>query len=400
MAPDRDLRLKSAPAACVRVARSLLAGFALVLAIPALVTSGLAQAPAGDGAAASTLMQGLPDVERARLEYLFEAEALLARTWPWLPEVDTCLLLYAPEREWVVNCDDAPAGFVRIPGSFRGRAVHTRSGGRYRHAGRDLTTSELLALLPAAAHVDVPNERGSDLPAAHAWLLLGTLEGLRAHHPAFREASTDEWLSVALHELFHVRQLRAGHFAESLARINSRELTPERLDALFERERTYRAKVVREYRLLVAEAANPRPSAAGARRALASWQRSYRARRTALLAQPDGPTLAEADALFTYVEGLARYVESVFLIDPAQRPERAIPRDPRFHAFERFAAGVYSATNNRQLDRQYYYAIGFHLALLLDRVAPDWKRCVQAEPELLIGMCSRVLAAPANTPAC
>lgn len=389
MATDHETR-------CLWLARSLLAvTIALVIA-----TSARAQPLPGERVSPSAPGQALPGVERARLEYLFEAEARLARQWPWLPEVDTCLLLYAPEREWVVNCADAPAGFVRLPESFRGRAVYARSDGRYRHAGRELKTSELLALLPAAAHVDLPHARGSDLPPQHAWLLLGTLEGLRAHHPAFRAASTDEWLSVALHELFHVRQLHAAGFAQTLARINSRELAPEPLDALFERERAYRAKVVREYRLLVAEASSPEPSAAGARRALASWQRLYGARRAALLARRDGPALVEADSLFTYVEGLARYVESVFLIDPTQRPDRAIPQDPRFHAFERFAAGVYGSTNNRQLDRQYYYAIGFHLALLLDRAAPDWKRCVHAEPDLLIGLSARVLATPAGAPAC
>jgi hypothetical protein len=48
---------------------------------------------------------------------------------------------------------------------------------------------------------------------------------------------------------------------------------------------------------------------------------------------------------------------------------------------------------NRQLDAQYYYALGFHLALLLERVDPSWKRSVHDEPDWLVGTVVRLTRA-------
>jgi hypothetical protein len=306
---------------------------------------------------------------------------------------ETCVFLLAPDVQWVVNCAEAPAaGFSRLDESFRGRPVFMRQGGTFDAAGQDLSTQELLERMPAAAHVDEPGAQNSDLPARHPWLLLGSLEGLTQYHAAFKGSSTEEWLSVAMHEFFHTRQLRLASFASSLHLINTRQIDAKPLAALYADDARYRALVEREYDLLV-NAARASLDRARALQALRAWYALYRKRCANLAARPQGAKLVQSDRLFSYLEGVARYVESTFLIVPGQHPSIAIPGDARFHRFARWENRGYAAMPNRQLDTEYYYAIGFHLGLLLDRVDPSWKRDVHAHDDWLIGIVQRNVAA-------
>jgi hypothetical protein len=196
---------------------------------------------------------------------------------------------------------------------------------------------------------------------------------------------TEEWTSVALHELMHVWQLRSRAFADELHAIHAGTLTPDAIRALFVGDRRYRALVEGEYRLLVNAAARStdRPHA---RRALQQWRTRYAARRALLTARAGGEQLVRADRVFTQLEGVARYVESRFLIDLSLHPTLAPRGDPDFRGFARYAKGDYAAMQNRQLDAEYDYAIGFHLALLLDRIDPTWQDRIHRDPAALIDM--------------
>ncbi|HEX4353260.1 MAG TPA: hypothetical protein VHZ95_10105 [Polyangiales bacterium] len=327
--------------------------------------------------------------ERARLDYLFDAADLVARDWLVMGGASPCLFLLGENAQWGVNCDEAPGrDFVRLPDPFRGYPVFVRRGGQFDSGGQSLSTAELLSQMPAAAHVEASGSHTSDLPADHPWLLLGTLDGLIRNHPAFRASSTEEWLSVAIHEYLHTYQLRAPSFADELAQIDRHQLDPSSLRALYENDTAYRDAVKREYALLV-DAVRAPPSAAKAR--LRSWYALYRRRRASLAAREDGARLVHADSVFMYLEGVARYVESAFLVDRSQHPAHSIPGDDHFHDFENWAGGGYAQMPNRQLDPQYYYAIGFHLCLLLERIDRSWKRSVDRQPDRLVGTIERVL---------
>ncbi len=340
----------------------------------------------------------LPVLQRARLEYLFAAIDRIAQSWPQpAGAAELCLLLLAVDAQWSVNCPEAPsASFVRTEQTFRGQPVFARSGGHFDRDGRSLSTAELLHVMPAAAHVDEPGVRRSDLPAKYPWLLLGSLEGLTAHHPAFEAASTEEWISVALHEVMHTRQLRMPGFAADLSAINSKAVDPSALIALYNGDAEYRRAVEAEYTQLVAAAWNEQQSPAEAARVLADWLERYRKRSEGLASRPRGAQLLRADGLFMYVEGVARYVESRFLVDFAQHPKAALARDPKFRNYDRFAGRGYAGMPNKQLDQEYYYAIGFHVCVLLDRVDPSWKARVHATPAFLAGVTRAVLASSAE----
>jgi hypothetical protein len=238
--------------------------------------------------------------------------------------------------------------------------------------------------MSAAAHVDEPGAQRSDLAPGHAWLVLGSLEGLRAHHPAFEQCSTEEWISVALHEFAHTRQLTMPGFEDRLRAINSGSLAPSSLSKLFRSAPEYRRLVDAEYAQLIAAAwADPGPDAA--RSALAAWLARYDLRRAWLAKQANGAALVRSDTLFSYIEGAARFVESQFLVDASQHPAGVLTSDPLARGYERFAGRGYAGMPNKQMDSEYFYAIGFHLCVLLERIDPGWKSRVHADPESIFG---------------
>jgi hypothetical protein len=190
-------------------------------------------------------------------------------------------------------------------------------------------------------------------------------------------------VSVALHEMMHVWQLGTPAFASELQAIQGGTLVPDAIRALFVRDARYRAQVEREYALLVA-AASDASDETSARLALQRWRALYRKRIAGLARRPGGQQLVRADRVFTQLEGVARYVESRFLVEPKLRPNRPVRGDAAYRDFERYAKGGYAAMQNRQLDAEYDYAIGFHLALLLDRADPTWQDRVHADPSALI----------------
>lgn len=326
----------------------------------------------------------LPELERDRLAYLFEAAELVAQSWPQLSAAETCILLIAQTAQWVVNCKEAPRGFTRAAGEFRAQPIFAHAGGTFDVGGEARSTRQLLAQTPAAAHVFAPGRVGSALPAKYPWLLIGTLEALREFHPAFGPATTESWLSVAMHELVHIHQLRQPGFAPYVEKIDAHTLDPRALSAAYARDARFKAQVAREYQQLVA-AAERALSPAGAKQALHTWLRSYRQRSARLRALPRGEGLWHDERVFTYLEGVGRYVESDFLQNVAQHPRAGLERDPQFHGFEAFVGHGYAGSPNRQLDAEYHYAIGYHLCVLLDRVDPTWKSRVDAHPGWLIG---------------
>src|SRR6185312_13880048 len=105
----------------------------------------------------------------------------------------------------------------------------------------------------------------------------------------------------------------------------------------------------------------------------------------------DRPQLIADDALFSYIEGGARFVESQFLEDPSLHPPaHLLASDPRFHNYELFVGQGYAGSPNRQLDDHYFYAIGYHLCVLLDRSDPSWRSRVHDREHFLVDVVREV----------
>jgi hypothetical protein len=332
----------------------------------------------------------LPALQLARLDYTFQAAELVQRAWPAMRPAQTCVMLVEPTSQWVLNCNMAPRGFARNAQRFRDHPVYHHEGGTFDAGGQARSTAQLLAATPAAAQVP-SGVANKSLPGPDPWLVVGSLEALTAFHPSFTHATTEAWVSVLMHELVHTHQLRAPGSERFVAAIVRLERTPAALTAFYQRDARYRALVEQEYALLT-RAARAKPKASDARRALARWLTLYRRRSDALR---DRPQLLADDALFTYLEGVARFVESQFLEDPGLHPAQPLAGDPRYHNYEMFVGHGYAGSPNRQLDEHYFYAIGYHVCVLLERVDPSWRSRVHGHENFLIDLV-REVAEPAK----
>ena len=324
----------------------------------------------------------LAPLQRLRLTYTFQAAELVRRDWPLIEPAETCLLLVEPERQWVLNCKLAPQHFTKTSQSFRARPVYLHEGGSFESAGQMQSTAELLATTPAAAQIPV---RGMPqaLPGDNPWLVVGSLEALTRFHPAFPGATTEAWVSVVMHELVHTHQLRAPGAERILRAIVSGERTPHALTALYARDQPFRALISREYELLVRAAQRPEHDSRAAKKALTRWLGHYQRRVRSLQGEANAAQLIADDALFSYIEGVARYLESQFLEDPSLHPQLSLASDPRFDHYAQFLDRGYAGSPNRQLDEHYFYAIGYHLCVLLDRLDRSWRMRVHTRDEFL-----------------
>jgi hypothetical protein len=314
------------------------------------------------------------------------------RDWPLIQPAEICMLLVEPEMQWVVNCDLPPAHFVATTQTFRDRPIYVHTGGSFESAGRARSTAELLAVTPAAAQV--PSAGASQgLPGAKPWLVVGSLEALTKFHPAFEHATTEAWVSVVMHELVHTHQLRAPGAERVALEIVTGKRRPDALTSLFSSDPRFHALIEREYALLSRAAQAPASDKRAAKQALRRWLTYYQQRSASLHDHPNAEQLIADDALFSYIEGVARYVESQFLAEPSLHPQTALTSDPRFDHYAQFLGRGYAGSPNRQLDEHYFYAIGYHLCVLLDRLDGSWRTRVHSQDNFLYDLVRDVAAA-------
>jgi hypothetical protein len=351
-------------------------------------------AVASQGTATSETAVDLPSVERARLEYALDSAKLIGQDWPWLRTDATCVLLIAPTVQWVANCATPPGSFKQVGAPLLGKPVYANASDTLTMGGQLIPTAAYIAAMPATADVPLASD-STDLAQHTPWIIASSLEGLIGSHPAFgKDTSTEEWLSVFLHEFFHTRQLLAPAFRATLVELKSGKIDPGALEKLFKGDGSYRALLEREHETLSAAAARDAAlTPEGARAALREWSSMYKERRDQL-EKLGGAALVHANVVLTYVEGTARYVEVEFLSDPRFHSSLPLAADPHFQNYRRFSAKQgYEGLMQRKLGARYFYSVGMHLALVLDRADPTWKSRVSEEPEWIVGLARRTGAA-------
>jgi hypothetical protein len=188
----------------------------------------------------------------------------------------------------------------------------------------------------------------------------------------------------------HTHQLRAPGAQTFLDAIVSLERTPDALTKLYLENARYRALIEREYALLSRAALQDPADHRAATQALKHWLALYRQRLASLRALPNAEQLIADDALFSYIEGVARFVESQFLAEPSLHPSTALANDARFDHYAMFLGRGYAGSPNRQLDDHYFYAIGYHLCVLLDRLDSGWRTRVHSREQFLYDLVREV----------
>ncbi|MGV3526187.1 MAG: hypothetical protein ACO1RX_18350 [Candidatus Sericytochromatia bacterium] len=331
----------------------------------------------------------LPQLERARLEYGLAVVKRLDPFWPRAEKNPACLVLFGASGQWLMDCKTVIPGMEILPDAlFEGQPIYWTP----------LALTLPHTRLPYAQIADKIVGQGLMYPAGQPalepyrqqpWLLIQRQDDLRQHHPAFAETDTQEWLSLMVHELFHVLyQLPEAGIAAQLARASQPGdfVTQDPLKSLYRENQALRAALAREHRLLADALARDDLDAEAARQVLKAWLKLYHTRQ-ALCKDCLAGQYRHWDAFWTFLEGTARYVESRLLLDAAWQPDLKLA-DADFDAFAATRGGGYADLPgaNRAMGEAYYYAIGMHLGFLLDRIDEKWPYRVFAQPGWLVGL--------------
>lgn len=233
------------------------------------------------------------------------------------------------------------------------------------------------------------------------WFIIQQASALQQFHPAFTTITTDEWLSLFVHEYFHMTsQLPHARVAGMLERAQHPEqfVDQEDLKKLYRENPQLQTLLAQEHRLL-SQALRQQPlSCVAAQQALKQWKSLYQQRIQTFSAHFNQRYI-EWDAFWTFLEGTARYVESRFLLDRQWQPDPTLLPDPHFSAFKATQGKSYAALPpaNRSIAEHYFYAIGMHLAFLLDVLEPDWPMQVFQQEHWLITLVEQGVAQPCPT---
>lgn len=325
----------------------------------------------------------LADLDRSRVEYALGAVKEIQKEWP-VRTPDSCILLFGAQAEWLMNCTDPGHGWAAAGSQTLNGMPVFYSSQPVSLAHQRMPYVQVKQALVAQAFFYLASGPSTKVYKDRPWFAISRLEDLAKNHPAFGSGtSTEEWLSIFVHEYFHITQLTEPHAVEFMtAKSSQAAFVPQAVLTEFYAENPeYRLALKEEHDLLSnALSAAPPLDKERARRTLSQWAKLYqrRVKRFSKAFEKGDPrrNLELWDAYWTYIEGLARYAESKVLIDARHHPKTGIPNDPRFSGVDSPEGKGYPGlpVPNKRMGKSYYYSIGMHLAFVLDTADPGWKR--------------------------
>ena len=365
-----------------KLGRVLLIAFVILLAVTALAAAASAVANSRLPRASADPQQ-LNPAEQARVAEFFHAQnALGDRVWPGFGRADIPVVLYNETTVFLVGPHDPVPGWQPMP---NGR----RQGGAWEPLpdgveGLPAFRQPLPAsgATPQSFTVRVGDQWAASLTTLE-WMRIGLADEIRSDLPPAVAAvfpfslflnqlvsGSDQFISLIAHEAFHAFQ---GQVAPERLAAAEAALSQE---GAYPWDETSDAWAV-ELDLLASALQAETDEAAKARTAEFLAARTER-RATGKLsaAQVDFEQQRE------WLEGLARYAELAIwreaAADPDYRPVAALSGDPDFDDYR-----GYSDRWEREIDQmrrmagqpgegRLYYS-GMAIAMLLDRVQPDWK---------------------------
>lgn len=298
-----------------------------------------------------------PELLLNRVQVALGALDRIEREWPSYRSEAACVLVFDETTEWLLHCPAAPTDdFTPTGQTFLGLPVFSAPS---------LTLG------------------GPATPYEKAKMLVGTVRPLK--------------LVDAKHEYFHGYQLFHPTIQAELPTWTP-SMSRDNLAPFYKRDAAYQEAVKKEFAGLQAAIA-AKPDQLAARAALKAWRELYAVRleRFGPVLQTDKPgsALAKVDGFVTFLEGVARYVETRFLVEETLHSSVDLKGDSRFRGFADFTGHPLTAVEGRSaLGSEYFYGIGMYVCFLLDAARPEWKRTVMASPRLLVGEVDDAIAAP------
>lgn len=342
----------------------------------------------------SATPERLDPLEAARLSEFFHVrQALGDAAWPGWGAVDSPVIVYNEDYAFLVGLPHPADGWVKVPqnqarggpwelmpDAIDGRPVHRQplaASGANPEAFAVRVGDVWVAALPTMEwmRIGLTSQLHDSLPPVVNWvfpysLMTGQLVN-----------SSDHYISLLAHEAFHAYQgaVAPQRLAAAESTVGREESYPWDDAAL---ETSWQA----ELDLLAAAVAAPPEEAADYARKFLRRRDERREAAGLHAAQIDYERQRE------WLEGLARYVELALWREAGAadgyHPSAAIEGDPEFDGYT-----TYERRLSREIDQigrmaddegdgRFYYS-GYAQAVLLDRLAPNWKEKA-LEPDVFL----------------
>lgn len=194
-------------------------GAALAISLSACATTQEASTAQVDNASAtsaesaSTSMEANIDpalaLELQRLEYALRSLERAQARWPWLSTDETCIVLNRLTEQYLFMCEPSEGSpFEPTGATFRGRSVY-RNGTELAAVGPQRAPHSVVvqSIVGTVLLYHPANEALTSFAKERPYIFITSLDALSEAHPAFSSSSTtEEWLSIFVHEYFHTRQ--------------------------------------------------------------------------------------------------------------------------------------------------------------------------------------------------
>jgi len=194
--------------------------------------------------------------------------------------------------------------------------------------------------------------------------------------------STELWATMVLHEYFHGFQYKHPQFLDFYTR--NIGVGADTLKALYKDNEWYKESVDRENDTLLKALSSDSPDEI--QKCLARFF-ALRDRRFGRARETLKSDIQLIEATYETMEGTARYVEySLYSKFASMAPDMNLSQsDTLFHSYDYFKN--YSITNDKWLyltaETSYYYATGFNIARLLDKMGVEYKTRLFSEDSSL-----------------
>ena len=194
--------------------------------------------------------------------------------------------------------------------------------------------------------------------------------------------STEQWVTLIMHEYFHGYQYKHKPYIEYYEK-EIVQIQPDSLIAIYKDNNWFKKSIDEENQLLL-KALNEKDSL-NIIKIIADFF-SLRIKRRKEVLEKLNINISKYEKCYETMEGTARYVEySLYNTFSTRRPDyKLLKSDTSFNSFDKFRK--YEIKNDEWLylteKTTYFYAIGFNMARLLDKLSIEYKSRLFKEGKL------------------
>ncbi|MBF2052252.1 MAG: hypothetical protein IGS03_02165 [Candidatus Sericytochromatia bacterium] len=197
----------------------------------------------------------LPATERHQIETALQALERVQQQWPRQTPLPPCIVLFGAQAQWLLGCRSVPTEVTPVIGQiFAGEPVYVSTEPLILHHVR-VPYAQISTAVVGQGLLYMPEVPASAPYREQPWFLIQRQGDLQRQHPAFQDITATEWLSLFVHEIFHMlMQLPEPGIAAQLARAGQPAggfVDQEALKAFYRQEPELQALLAAEHRLLL-----------------------------------------------------------------------------------------------------------------------------------------------------